>query len=93
MGVSGILRPNGVFVPCSYKNHGEAASKIPPEEGEYCIYLSSGMETLNSQEASIIYFNDVIYKQQVQWFRKHFLELDNVQKKQFMEYMISKKNA
>lgn len=90
MGISGILRPNGIFVPCSYKNHGEAASKIPEKEGEFCIYLSSGMETLNNENASIIYFNEKIYKKQLYWLFKNFFKLDKVQRKQFLKYLFSK---
>lgn len=87
MGISGILRPNGVFVPCSYGNHGEAASEIPKKEEEFCIYLSSGMETLNDETVSIIYFNKIIYKKQIYWFIKNYFKLDKTQRKQLLKYI------
>lgn len=90
MGISGILRPNGIFVSCSYKNHGEAAAKIPETEGEFCIYLSSGMETLCNEKISIIYFNEKIYKKQLYWLLRNFFKLDKLQRKQFLEYLFSK---
>ena len=88
MGISGILRPNGIFVPCSYKNHGEAASEIPENEGEFCIYLSSGLETLNKDEVSIIYFNEKITKSQLNWFLKNYFKIDKIQIKLFFKYLI-----
>ena len=91
MGISGILRPNGIFIPCSYKNHGEAASQIPEKESEYCIYLSSGMETLNKHEASINYFKEKIYKPQLYWLIKNFFKLDKVQRKLFINYLLESK--
>lgn len=91
-GLSGILRPNGIFVPCSYKNHGEAASKIPEEESDECIYISSGQETKHCDDASIIYFNDTITASQVKWFFMNYNKLDKKQKQQVKEYVFKKKN-
>lgn len=92
IGISGILRPNGNFISCSYGNHGNAASEIPKNESEYCIYLSSGMETLNDENVSIIYFNDKISKKQLKWFFKNFFKLDKTQKKQFLKYLFNKQS-
>lgn len=91
-GLSGILRPNGIFVPCSYKNHGEAASKIPEDESDECIYISSGQETKHSDEASIIYFNDKLTSSQAKWFLMNYNKLDKRQKEQVKEYIFKKKN-
>lgn len=90
IGISGILRPNGKFISCSYGDHGKASSEIPEKEADCCIYLSSGMETLNDENVSIIYFNDKISKNQLHWFFKNFFKLDNTQKKQFLKYIFNK---
>lgn len=89
-GLSGILRPNGEFVPCSYKNHGEAASSIPMEESDDCIYISSGEETKHSDEASIIYFNDKLTSAQAKWFLKNFMKLDKKQREIVKNYVLKK---
>lgn len=92
VGLSGILRPNGIFIPCSYKKHGEAASNIPEEESDNCIYISSGQETKHSDDVSIIYFNDTITAQQTNWLFMNYSKLDEKQKKQFKEYIYKNKN-
>ena len=87
MGISGILRPNGIFVSCSYGNHGMASSEIPEKESEYCIYLSSGMETKNSDKESIIYFTEKMTKEQKKWFLRNYFKLDKVQRKYLWSYI------
>lgn len=89
-GLSGILRPNGIFVQCSYKNHGEAASKIPAEESDDCIYISSGEETKHSDAASIIYFNDTLTPAQAKWFLKNYTKLDKRQQELVKNYALKK---
>lgn len=86
IGLSGVLRPSGEFIPCSYGNHGEATKNIPEEEEELCIYISSGMETKNNDEPSIVYFVDNITPQQEQWLIFNLMKLDMIQRKQVMEY-------
>lgn len=86
IGVTGVLRPNGEFISCSYGNHGEATKNIPPEEEEQCVYISSGMETKKSDQASVVYYPDEITPYQEQWLIIHFMQLDMVQRKQVMEF-------
>ena len=91
MGVSGILRPNGVFIPCSYGNHGLAAGMIPEKETEFCIYLSSGIEAGLDESSSLIYFNEKITRQQLQWLFIHYFKLDKTQRKALYKYIIHNK--
>ena len=86
-GLSGILRPNGTFVPCDYNNHGEAAAEIPIEEQEYCIYLSSG-ETKNDEGLSVIYYTEKPTRAQMLWLSNHYNELDLKQKYHYDEYIM-----
>lgn len=89
-GVSGILRPDGVFISCSYGNHGQAASEITEEDMEISIYLSSGIETTETDESSIIYFNGEMTKEQKKWFFDNYDSLDKTQKKYFLDFLQDK---
>lgn len=77
-GITGILRPNGELLSCNYGSHGVITKSIPIEEELECIYLSSGLE-LNNDELSLIYFNDNITREQLDWFFKNLNKLDDIQ--------------
>ena len=90
-GLTGILRPNGVFVECSYGNHGLASSKIPQTEEEKCVYLSSSKETQKNDKASIVYFNETITQKQFAWFLMNFNELDKKQQEFALDHFLENK--
>lgn len=80
-GITGVLRPNGQLLECSYGNHGVIAENIPIEEEMDCIYLSSSVESDNTDEMSILYFNNEISKEQLKWF---FDNINRLDKKQYL---------
>lgn len=89
-GLTGVLRPNGVFLSCTYGNHGVIAENIPIEEEMDCIYLSSSMETNLNDEQSLLYFNDEITKEQLMWFFKNINNLDDKQYSLWISFIKNK---
>ena len=80
-GITGILRPNGEFLMCSYGNHCVIATKIPKEEENDCIYFSS------DDNYSVIYFNENLTTKQFQWLVNNIDLLDDVQYKCWKSYI------
>lgn len=91
-GITGVLRPNGKLLSCTYGNHGVIAESIPLEEEMDCIYLSSSIETNNSDEMSLLYFNENITKEQLEWFIKNIDKLDNKQYSIWVAFIKEKMN-
>lgn len=83
-GLTGILRPNGIFVECDYGNHCEIAEKIDKSEEMDCIYFSSNLYDIKS---SLLYLNEDITNKQLMFFIKNIKSLDETQYKLWVEYI------
>lgn len=79
-GLTGILRPNGEFLECKCSEHYVIAKKIPKEEEEECIYLSS------SENDSLIYFSKTVTKAQEEWIRNNMDKFDDKQFEILLDY-------
>ena len=86
-GLTGILRPNGEFLKCSYGNHGVIAKKIPVEEEMTCIYFSGKHNRTNS----LLYLNDEITIAQLKWIMKNIDSLDENQYNIWKQYISNNK--
>lgn len=85
-GLTGILRPTGEFISCSYGNHGTIAVTIPTEEELDCIYFSAS----DNNKESILYLNENITKNQMKWFIGNLDNLDTNQYNIWKEYITNK---
>lgn len=90
LGLTGVLRPTGEFLACSYGNHGVIAKNIPQEEEMDCIYFSSSSENNGTDNYSIIYFNTEITKDQLTWIINNISKLDKAQYKCWVNYIQKK---
>lgn len=82
-GLTGLLRPNGVFLECSYGNHCVIAETIPIEEEMNCIYFSSN----ENVESSLLFFCDNPTKKQYQFIIQNLDKLDTTQYNLWIKYI------
>ena len=89
-GISGILRPNGEFIPCEYGKHHTIADCICKEEEFNCITFSSSMRVWGNDANSAIHWDkDIgITKKQYNWLMEHKDEFDNMQYRWFIEPLV-----
>lgn len=87
IGITGILRPNGIFVSCDYGSHCTIAVDIPKDEDDYCIYFSSSMKITGNAEKSIIYFCNEITINQLIWIIKNNNKFDKKQLNIWKKYI------
>lgn len=87
-GISGILKPDGVFLKCDNGEHGVLANEIPQETQYKSIYFSSllngydlnGLISIPPQQ-----FKKATLKQNT-WMKNNYMYFDSNQKKIYKEF-------
>ena len=85
-GITGILRPNGTFVYCSYGKHCVISQSIPEEEGDLCAFFSSSMKADKNTRNSCVYLPTHLTRGQQRWIKSNYKYLDECQKCDLIQY-------
>lgn len=101
MGLTGWLDPKGVFHPCKYGEHNILAQEVMDSDLPYQSYeklkeqkhyIPMGVSPDSSDSYVFIHIDQtslepVITKEQIQWFKTNFNELDRGQKLMVFDWL------
>jgi hypothetical protein len=101
MGFTGWLDPKGIFHPCKYGEHHVLAQEIVESDFPYSSYdklkeqmnyIPMGVSSNESQSYVFILIDEkklepIITKEQIEWFKEHFNQLDKGQKTMVYDWL------